>query len=259
MNKDTSFIALAAEIKKKREISGLADELVINHVKDYLTKEKINLDLMSAYDKKLIIKEIRSRLRLFNARFQASKKNRGKMLEENDIKRILESHSSTKERIPFYPELKKIIEKLKVKSILDIGCGLNPLALSSPSVKYSACDINEMELSLINDFFKKENINGKSFYCDITRADIKTLPSADLCLIFKVLDILESKGHRLAEKIVEEIRCKYLIVSFSTKKLSGKAMNMPKREWFERILRKHSLNFKIIESNNEIFYIVTKF
>src|SRR3989344_2664320 len=109
---------LVAEVKKKKEISNLADELVINYVEDYLNKEKIDLNLISHHDKKLIVKEIRSGLRLFNARFQVSKKNRGKMLEKNNLKSILESHSSTKERMSFYPEIKKIIYGLKVKSIL---------------------------------------------------------------------------------------------------------------------------------------------
>jgi len=251
----TDFIA---EVKKKKEISGLNDDLVINYVKDYLIKEKIDPSIISYHDKKLIVKEIRSGLRLFNARFQVSKKNRGKMLEKNDLRRLLESHYSTKERMPFYPELKKIISELKVKSILDLGCGLNPLALATINIKYTACDINEAELSLINDFYIKENINGKAFYCDLTRADFKSFPSSDLCLILKVFDIIEKKGHKIAEKIINEINCRYFIVSFSTKKLSGKSMNRPKRNWFERILRKNNFNFRIIESNNEIFYLIEK-
>ena len=51
-------------------------------------------------------------------------------------------------------ELKEIIKKLNPKSILDLGCGINPLALAEKGVKYYASDINSEDLNIVREFFK---------------------------------------------------------------------------------------------------------
>jgi len=57
----------------------------------------------------------------------------------------------------------------------------------------------------------------------------------DLCLIFKVLDIIEKKTHKNAEKILKAINAKRMIISFSTRTLSGKPMEYPRRLWAEKL------------------------
>ena len=44
------------------------------------------------------------------------------------------------------------------------------------------------------------------------------------------------KVQRFTNKILDIINCRYFLVSFATKKLSGKKMAFPERRWFERIL-----------------------
>lgn len=244
------------KIKQKKELSGLADQVISDLLEDYLTKYKISLNNISKSDFKIIIKEIRSKLRLLTGRFQKSQKNREILLQKNNIKELLKTHTSTGERLEFYPKLKKIIKSLKINSILDIACGLNPIAIANPSITYTACDIKEDELKLIQVYFNKNNIKGKTFVCDLKKNP--NLPNADLCLLFKVLDILEVKNHALANSIIDKLNCKYLIISFPTKKLSGKPMNEPKRFWLEKLLKSKNLEFTIFFSDNEIFYLVEK-
>jgi len=248
---------LVKKIKEKKEFASLSDLVIEESVNKYTEKYRINLETLSEKEIKVIVKEVRAELRNLVGRFQTSSKNREKLLKEKAIEKLLKTHSSTAERLDYYPKLKKIIDSLKMKSILDLGCGLNPIALANKKIKYYASDIREDELELIKLFFKKNRIKGKTFCYDLRKIN-DNLPKADLCLLFKVLDIIDDKKHKISKKIIETIPCNQIIVSFSTKKLSGKKMNFPKRRWFEFLLERLNLKFKKFETDNEVFYLIDK-
>lgn len=248
---------LVNAIKQKKELSGLADKLVTDILENFLKKHKITIQNIPSRDKKIIIKEIRLQLRNLTGRFQKSTKKRVELLEKNKIEELLKTHSSTLERINFYPELKSLIEKLNISSILDIGCGLNPIALASQDIEYYASDINEEDLKLVELFFKKNNIKGKVFFYDISSFS-NALPRADLCILFKILDIIEKRTHQLAKKILEKIDCSYFLISFATRTLSGKPMKFKKRKWLEFLLKKMNYQYEMLSSDNEIFYLIQK-
>lgn len=247
---------LIKKIKDKKEFRGTANSVVRTLLNEFLEKNKISLSGKSEKEKKLILKEVRSKLRLLVGRFQKSKKSKQNLLKSGEIEKLLKTHSSTSERLEFYPEFKKILNKMKVTSILDLGCGLNPIALASKNTKYYASDINLGDLSIVSEYFKKNKINGQTFILDIQKIG-KTLPKTDICLLLKLLDVVDPK-HTLSENILKIIPSKKIIVSFSTKKLSGKKMNFPKRYWFEKLLKRLGYPFEIAESKNELFYIITK-
>lgn len=248
------------KVKEKKELSGVHDSLVSELVNSQIKKYHLDISNIKKADLKLIVKDVRAELRMYTGRFQlGNPKEREKFLKNRDYDSLLETHSSTKERLEFYPELKKIISDLDIKSILDLGCGLNPLALATPDIKYYASDINEDELQIISKFFTEKKIRGYSFFFDLKKTEnLQNLPKADLCLIFKVLDVIEVKDHKLSEKIITSLDCKYIIASFSTMKLSGRRMNYPRREWIEKMLKRLNYKFKSISSSNEIFYIIEK-
>ena len=248
--------SLIKKIKQKKELSGITDKIVSELLLDYLKKYSISLKNISPKQTKIIIKEIRSQLRTISGQFQKGAKNREKLLETDSIQQLLKTHSSTAERLEFYPELKSIIKRLKVTSILDIGCGLNPIALANSGLTYYASDIKEDELSLIKRFFKKNKIKGKLFVQDLTKSSLN-FPKTDICLILKVLDTIDP-NHVLTETLLKKVHSKYFIISFSTKKLSGKPMNFPRRRWFEKLLVKLNFHYKTFQSQNEIFYLITK-
>lgn len=243
-------------IKSKKELSEVENSVVSGHLEDYLRKNKFSISKMTPPQIKLIVKDIRSDLRKHVGRFQSSTKDREALLKKGDMRGLLRTHSSTKERLDFYPQLKEIISKLKVKSILDIGCGINPIAIASPQVRYYASDINLGDLKIVKSFFQKNGISGETFTCDLNKIESCTLPKADLCLILKVFDILGKNDYLIAKKVLETVKCQHIIASFSTRTLSGKPMNSPRRIWFEKLLGSLCYQFEIIKSTNEIFYIV---
>lgn len=249
---------LVQKIKKKKELSGIDNSIVLAALERCLKKAGLDASMLSGQNEKIIISDTRAELRKISGRFQAFSKewkNRFELLEQNNIPALLKTHSSTAERIDFYPKLKEFIASLNVNSILDIGCGINPIALASKGTCYYACDINEEELALIGEFFKSRGINGKIFVCDVEKTQISSLPKAELAIIFKVLDIIPNKI-KVTESLLSNLGSKYLLFSFSTKTLSGKQMKFPRRFWLERIIKKRNLNYKLFSSPNEIFYFI---
>tara|TARA_Y100000310_G_scaffold345769_1_gene469617 strand:+ start:6296 stop:7093 length:798 start_codon:yes stop_codon:yes gene_type:complete len=249
---------LIVKIKQKKELSDLDNEIVKESLTKYLKTHNISLINLTSSDLKIIIKDIRKDLRSLSGQYQKSLKSKQKLLQQNKIQELLRTHTSTAERIHFYPKLKSMISKIKPKSILDLGCGLNPIALASPDFKYYASDIKTSELSLIKQYFEKNKIKGKTFIFDIRKTSkISSLPKADLCLLFKVLDVI-TKESKLISQILKNLNCKNILVSFSTKTLSGKPMSYPRRYWFENLLNALDFNYKTILSSNEIFYLIEK-
>ena len=182
------------------------------------------------------------------------------------LEKILFTHSSTQERLPIYEQLYSKIFAIagKPKTILDLGCGINPFSFPYTKLKvgnYFAYDINEEEINSINAFFQllhKENpsFTGKAMVADILAV---TLPKADLCLLFKMTDVLDQgKGHKRTEELLKKIPAKYVVISFATKTMSGKAMTAPRRSWMEWLCKRLGYAFEILEFENELFYIVKK-
>lgn len=254
IQQDKELIAL---IKRKKELSDIPDSIVKDALETYIKKYNLSLENLNKSKIKVILKAVRAQLRLYIGRFQKSAKKRSELLSDNRITDLLKTHTSTAERLSFYPELTSIINKLKVHSILDLGCGLNPLALARKGLKYYAVDIKEEELKIISNFFKKNKIHGDIIICDIRNLP-ENLPQADLTLLFKVIDIIEKTNKRFTENLLKKIKSKYIIASFATITLSGKRMRYHERKWFENVLIHNNCKYGTFSSENEIFYLIEK-
>ena len=252
--------SLVDKILSKKELSSVSRETVHFFIATYMKKHAISedeLESLPANSEKIIVKEARSHLRELVGRFHLKASKRAGFISRKDWASLLNTHTSTKERLAFYPEIKSYIYSLNPSSILDLGCGLNPIAMAEPSVKYFASDINDSDLDIVREFFKDKNIKGEVFFYDLAILKDR-LPEADVVLMLKLLDFLEKKSSRLAERLLLSLKCKHIIVSFSTSKLSGKKMHRPERKWFENICFHNSIKFKKLEFGNEIFYHISK-
>lgn len=253
-----SFIKdqLIEKIKEKKEFRSIDNSLILDILEKYLNKYKLPLENLDRFKIRIIIKEIRAELRLYTGRFQKGFKDRLKLLENNNIDELLKTHSSTSERLEFYPKIKELLKILKIKSVLDLGCGINPIALANKNIEYNALDINNDDLILVKKFFEINKINGSVLSYDLRK--IKELPKVDICLVFKVLDIIGKNPYKLAERIIKLANCKYFLISFATRTLSGKPMRYKKRKWFEDLLNNFGYKYEILDSKNEIFYLFEK-
>jgi len=164
---EASEQALIEKIKQKPEFLGLDDSIVLSSLQKFLKKIKATPAELKPREEKIVVKHVRAELRTLSGQFEGGIKERKKLSGLENVDELLKTHTSTSERLDFYPELKKFIKSLKVRSILDLGCGLNPLVLANPEIEYYASDIRKDELDLISNFFKKNNIRGKTFIFDL--------------------------------------------------------------------------------------------
>ena len=238
---------------KKNKYENLPDSLI-----------KKELDLFSKKYPKLkekdLIKKVREKLHRIYGAFQLKKSKREKLLELKKFKEILKTNISTKERLPYYKELYKEIFKItgNPKKILDLGCGINPISFEFMNLKkteFYCVDIDKKDLLFLEEYFKLRKLKYKTKVLDLNE-EIFNFPKTDICFMFKVLDVLKKKNrYELLEKLLK-INTKYFVFSFSTKTLTGKKMNLSRRFWIEKVLKKLNLEFNKVFIENELFYIV---
>jgi 16S rRNA (guanine(1405)-N(7))-methyltransferase len=250
---EDKLIELIKKIKEKRELADIPDSFVEESVLESIKHYK---KLVSLKDERIIVKEVRKNLRRNIGSFQISPNKKEKYGALKDYDMLIKTHSSTKERYDDYKDLIKKLRDWNVKKILDLGCGLNPLALAKHFENYYAADIKENEINIINNYFKENNIKGFAKVYDINKIENGIFPKADICLLFKVLDIISNKKKEITRKIIESVNCRLALVSFPTKTLSGKRMGVVKRKWFEDLIKEMGLYNETFSIENEIFYIV---
>jgi 16S rRNA (guanine(1405)-N(7))-methyltransferase len=272
------------ELKKSKKYKNIAQEILESEFEKF---EKRN-PKWSEFKEKHILKELKRQLHRLHGSFHflenKDSKRREELIEklknnlssQEIIEEILKTNKSTKERLEKYKEVYREIFKItgKPTSIIDLGCGLNPLSLffmNLTNIAYNAYEINEEDVRIINEYFNikaiKEKVSGKAELLDCSKTEnLKKLPSCDLCFMFKFIDPVEKshgKGHKLAEEIINVLRgkCKFMVVSFATRTISGKNMNFAYRGWIERMLSRIGMNFKLIDfssSIGEVFYVISR-
>jgi len=265
-------ITILGEIKKKKILRDLEDHFVLELLDGYLIKHPkliVKLKEKGSFQKskefKLIVKDVRSVLHDIYGLFSFDKKKVEKLLKEKDFDlewhvKVLKCSKSTSERLNYYPIIYEQIwsEIGEVKSVLDLGCGLNPFSLpymNLKNVEYLAYELTSGYCDAINKYFKLSRINGKCESVDLLK--IGKLPKADVCFLFKVLDGLEQIKLNYTLELFEKISSKFIIVSFATRSIkAGKKFNRGK--WFIKMLDKLKLKYKFFETDNEIFYIINK-
>lgn len=282
MNKQDILNALLAEIKAKKQLSGISDRVVIQELDAYFQKSGFPEIILGFNSQKQLkknsvfrkaVKAVRAKLHNQFGMFQPGKtaepakirlieQAKTGRLDDSTVAEVLSSHLSTKERLQYYPFVYKSIFAVtgRPNSILDIGCGLNPVSLYYSGLKktdYLACDIDQSGLKFVQQFFDALEINGKTVVADISKKDEISKLSAskyDLCFMFKILEL----DKRLAQPLITGINAGFIIASFSTVSLAGKIMANPRRLWFEKMLSRLKLGFSVFKTENEIFYCIKK-
>ncbi len=151
----------------------------------------------------------------------------------------MRTHASTRERIGnverFYPG---IWEHTGVpRSILDLGCGLNPLTLPWMAVgdaHYAAIDVDQRPLGIVREFLAAVGQPREVGAADL----VTTIPerSADLALLLKLVTTLDRQDPDAAARLLSGLRVRHAVVSFTTRSLGGRGRGM-ERTYRERLGR----------------------
>jgi len=268
---------LIEDIRDKPTLRNLSTEFCTAELRKYLSNRMSTLTRLSnpkSKEYKLTVKYVRQKSHDIYEIFQTKEVSRRAELllgiehftPEEHIP-ILKTHLSTKERIPFYPQLYELLFAVTgyPKSILDIGCGFNPLSLPFmhlhiDGLYYIASDLGGEDLFLVQKYFDRIGLlEGKTFACNLI-TDYEKLKEhpADICFAFKLFDVLETQKENITYKVLSSLRCTYLIASFPLHNIKSEAMKRKKISYFERMVGKLGFVYKTIFFENELFYIVHK-
>ncbi|WP_429217025.1 RmtB family 16S rRNA (guanine(1405)-N(7))-methyltransferase (plasmid) [Klebsiella pneumoniae] len=181
-------------------------------------------------------------------------------LSAGDVKKALSLHASTKERLAELDTLYDFIFSAETpRRVLDIACGLNPLALYERGIaSVWGCDIHQGLGDVITPFAREKD-------WDFTFAlqDVLCAPPAeagDLALIFKLLPLLEREQAGSAMALLQSLNTPRMAVSFPTRSLGGrgKGMGANYAAWFEGGL---PAEFEIEDKKTigtELIYLIKK-
>jgi 16S rRNA (guanine(1405)-N(7))-methyltransferase len=144
---------------------------------------------------------------------------------------IMAHHTSMRERLPFLDDFYAAIfaDLPPITSVLDLACGLHPLALPwmplAPGARYHACDIYAEMIAFIGAFLPLTGVRGKATTCDVTQA-IPPEP-ADLAFLLKAIPCLEQIDRDAGRRLLAATPARWLVVSFPSQSLGGRHKGMP--------------------------------
>jgi 16S rRNA (guanine(1405)-N(7))-methyltransferase len=194
---------------------------------------------------------------------------------DENLKDVMKRHLSTRERLPQYPYLYDHMSSWfgSYSSILDIGCGYNPLSIpvfnQDKSVKI--IDISGAELRFLESVLHRRGIRVSSDIIDVSNQEnfSKMFKSGeisdesgsyDVAFCFKLFDSLETKNRGITATLLECLRDqtnKGIVVSFARRTVSGRNKIDAERVWFYDALESlDGFERKDVETINETYHLI---
>jgi 16S rRNA (guanine(1405)-N(7))-methyltransferase len=176
----------------------------------------------------------------------------------------MRSHASTRERLPlletFYTTT--LAPLLPLRSVLDVGCGLNPLALPwmpfEINTRYYACDLYADMIEFLNGFFGLAGMRGQAQVCDLVGAPPRQ--QADIALVLKVLPPLEQQAKNAGRDLLRALDTPYMLVSFPAQSLGGRNKRMTEHyeQWFRALADAEGWSIERFAFASELAFVVRK-
>jgi 16S rRNA (guanine(1405)-N(7))-methyltransferase len=187
---------------------------------------------------------------------------------EGDLRRtcarIMGHHSSTKERLAildaFYATV--LAELPPIRSVLDLACGLNPLAIPwmglPDGAAYYAYDVYEDMAGFLEGFMRLVPVRAEARACDILQSC--PLPRVDLALVLKSIPCLEQIDKSAGARLLESIDANHLLVSFPVHSLGGWDKGMPTNyeAHFRELVAGKGWSAERFEFATELVFVVGK-
>ncbi|NJM50835.1 MAG: 16S rRNA methyltransferase [Sphingomonadales bacterium] len=190
------------------------------------------------------------------------------------LREIMRHHASTRERLPildsFYPTI--FSELGEVHSVLDVACGLNPLAIPwmplPKDATYHAFDIYADMMQFIGDYMRLTHIHGTAAPCDVLSA-ISNQRSAistpvDVAFVLKTIPCLEQVDKAIGPKLLDILDARFIVVSFPIQSLGGKRSGRGRgmlehyANHFADLISGKPWRTKRLEFESELVFIIRK-
>ncbi len=145
-------------------------------------------------------------------------------------------HSSTRERLPILDRFFSATFEVtgQPSSMLDVGCGLNPLALPwmglIAGARYVALDIDANRVRFLNRYLCLAGFEPLARCQDVLSHPPHD--QADVALLLKMGPTLERQEQGATLRLVEQLQTRFVVVSFAVQSLGGREKGM--REHYEQ-------------------------
>lgn len=186
---------------------------------------------------------------------------------------IIEHQSSTRERLPILDRFFSTVlaEIAPPRSILDVACGLGPLAIPwmalPPGVTYYACDMYSDLVSFLNQALPLLGVAGRAWACDAAADSL--LPAddvpglqlpVDLALLLKAIPCLEQTDKSAGQRLLDELPARNMLVSFPVKSLGGadKGMRRSYEDRMNALVQGRPWQVRRLEFATELAFLVTR-
>lgn len=175
----------------------------------------------------------------------------------------MRSHASTRERLAslerFYPDIWELTGV--PAAVLDLGCGLNPLALPWMGIgpaTYQAVDVDAGTLETVRGFLAAVGQPHR-----VEARDLVAEPSsepADVALLLKLVTTLDRQDPHAATRLLRGVRAPHAVVSFAATSLGGRGgRHRTYRERMERLAVESDRVREMAEASvpNELVFVLT--
>jgi 16S rRNA (guanine(1405)-N(7))-methyltransferase len=138
---------------------------------------------------------------------------------------IMAYHASTRERLPILDEFfaTALADLAPVRSVLDVACGLDPLAIPwmplAPDAAYYAYDIYRDMIGFIDGFMRLVGVNGQARARDM----LQFIPPepVEVAYLLKTIPCLEQVDKSAGLRLLETVHAGHVLVSFPVRSLGG--------------------------------------
>ncbi len=222
MSHEAEIEALVTAVKQSRKYGDTSEETIRQLATEALQRHK---------KPKAALKSVRTQLHsimapyLGDPDYEAAKKQLTAVFATHDpvqikatCRALLATHLSTRERLPlldiFYREIFAVTGK--PRSLLDIACGLNPLAFPwmdlPTSVRFYAYDIHEPRIDFLNHYFRLQGLEPLAKLQDVALQFPQE--QADVALFLKEMPRFARNYGDLGRPLLEALNVHWLVLSF---------------------------------------------
>jgi 16S rRNA (guanine(1405)-N(7))-methyltransferase len=177
---------------------------------------------------------------------------------------VMARHASTRERLgildQFYQTL--LAASSPIHSVLDVACGLHPLAVPwmplAPNACYYAYDVYTDLARFLDAWLRIVGLRGYSRAGDIVART--PTEEVDVAFLLKAIPCLDQIDDTAGRRLLDEIRAARLVVSFPVYSLGGreKGMLASYDARFRELVAGRSWSIRRFDFETELVYLVTK-
>lgn len=228
-----------------RDLESLVESITSStkykHVSPQLVRNIGARELAKGRNYKSAVKATRNKLHQVGSAYQTSQidyERALQMLQEagsveewrESCRDIMRLHASTRERLPVLDEFyQTVLQGVPApRRVLDIACGLNPLASSwmplADDVWYLAYDIYGDMMLFLQAYMRLAGLDGRAEVRDVIHDPPQE--TADLALLLKTLPCLEQVQKGAATHLLDAIQARYLLISYPVSSLGGRQKGM---------------------------------